>query len=134
MRSLQSGLSTLRRVDHQELMAAWSTSSDDDRDSPCPRCKNMQEMVTNYQQELSLVNKQLLSAVEQKIKLQEQNEAWQSDMAEIVHQNLYQRLEQDSPARKEKLSKSPKRKMFTSNKDDAEKIFKHEFIKHSWLF
>ena len=37
MRSLQSGLSTLRRVDHQELMAAWSTSSDDDRDSPCPR-------------------------------------------------------------------------------------------------
>ncbi len=58
----------------------------------------------------------------------------QSDMAEIVHQNLYQRLEQDSPVRKEKLSKSPKRKMITSNKDDAEKIFKHEFIKHSWLF
>ncbi len=41
------------------------------------RCKNMHEMVTNYQQELSFVNKQLLSAVEQKIKLQEQNEAWQ---------------------------------------------------------
>ncbi len=41
----------------------------------------MQEMVTNYQQELSLVNKQLLSAVEQKIKLQEQNEAWQVQLS-----------------------------------------------------
>ena len=38
-------------------------------------------MVTNYQQELSLVNKQLLSAVEQKIKLQEQNEAWQVQLS-----------------------------------------------------
>ena len=46
--------------------------------SHCPcRCKELSEQVAGYKQELNGVNEQLLIAVQQKFKLQQQNEEWQ---------------------------------------------------------
>ena len=66
----------------------------------------------------------------------------QNDMAEMVEQNLHQKLDieqhtQPHPAskpEKHKKASQKKKKASPSNKENSDDVFRREFIKKSWYF